>query len=717
MHGDCLDLCSGLTFTVISDDFQREHFPQFVFPDIRRVTTDFEIPIPDDDTMSSVVRLELDRSVPVKGKSSFEVAKERLELSHHHMLEACQRARGIAEKRRVRSDWQTQALVPFKSIFNTSSAISPSMRSVIEDWELLDEKFHGIPIPLVTVEHHQNIDRQCAYVAAFYAFAECAGFFCHHSMFIQVMINSRWACRKGRGRGPHTILFGSPGSVKSHIILMCMLCMFSGFCAGMSSMSRLAWAVKDALNPDNPDTCQAQIAILVDEVPASYLGAADNGAKKGEGDDNVATFKEMLSAAYLTWRRNIEAKTNDGVKVRALESGLITNEPVFIGGMNRSPRDINPAFRRRLSFLTCVQFKRGDGKTFEDSKVQGKRVEDDYNSEMNKWVRALKMNSQLHALVAFAEYYKIIEPPSTDVWEAIIPDFQIRVEYVTSVPNLDDRIDDAKNRLILLCRMIAIFEVYQTTPAPRPQTFDEIVSKLPEVEKYTVPGEKLCLAVMSSLEDVCFPLMHKIVLRAIMKKWPDLEEYEGAVFTNKGVTIGRYTKINLRSVAALARGEDARACGRRVLFQELRAIISSESSHYQIEGGEQLAEAAIEELMGINAPDHPVIVAREDPADGRVEVLISLVRLENIDQSIAGIISDMAKKGTQLMMTPYTEGEDYVLPQFPMFVEGQRDEELLDRASVKRRKNVIFNEDTEDLFRLGTAPAQYPQAHVQALRP
>jgi hypothetical protein len=100
-----------------------------------------------------------------------------------------------------------------------------------------------------------------------------------------------------------------------------------------------------------------------------------------------------------------------------------------------------------------------------------------------------------------------------------------------------------------------------------------------------------------------------------------------------------------------------------------------------------------------------------------VEVLISLVRLENIDQSIAGIISDMAKKGTQLMMTPYTEGEDYVLPQFPMFVEGQRDEELLDRASVKRRKNVIFNEDTEDLFRLGTAPAQYPQAHVQALRP
>ena len=78
------------------------------------------------------------------------------------------------------------------------------------------------------------------------------------------------------------ILFGSPGSGKSHIIDLTNDCMPEGF------MSRLAWAVKDKHNPDNPDTCQTQIAFLVDEVPPAYLGASDQ-KKKGEGDEAASS--------------------------------------------------------------------------------------------------------------------------------------------------------------------------------------------------------------------------------------------------------------------------------------------------------------------------------------------------------------------------------------------------------------------------------------------
>ena len=80
-NGLCLDLCAGLSFSLLSDDFAREMFGQFVFPDIRKVIADFQFPIPDDDTMTSVVDLELDRMVTTKNKSAFVVLRERLSPS------------------------------------------------------------------------------------------------------------------------------------------------------------------------------------------------------------------------------------------------------------------------------------------------------------------------------------------------------------------------------------------------------------------------------------------------------------------------------------------------------------------------------------------------------------------------------------------------------------------------------------------------------------
>lgn len=697
VNGESLDLCRGLTFQILSVDFAREVFGRFIFPDIRKVVADFEFPIPDDDTMTSVVDLELDRSVTTKNKSAMVVLRERLAPSHAKMTLDCKRAMEREDKYEIRSSWQRKALVPFKALFNSQAAVSPSMRSLVEDWEMKTERDEGIILPKFEMNFPANIDRQSAYLKAFFDFAEESGFYCHHAMWITVLISSRWACRKGKGRGPHMILFGSPGSGKSHIIDLTGDCTPDGFATGMSSMSRLAWAVKDKHNPDNPDTCQTQIAFLVDEVPAAYLGANDQ-KKQGEGDDSVATMKEMLTNHHLTWRRNVESKTMDGLKTRSLEEGKITNEPVFLGGMNRAPKEINEAFVRRIMFVTCQQFKRGDKVTFEQCKVKGNAAKEDESSPTNKAIEALKTNAQLHMAVALAEYCKIIKPPCLDAWKEVMPIFKREVEKVTTVQNFDDRLDDAKNRLTLMVRMIACFEVYQRKEEG-PLTFDQIIDRVLEVEKHAVAGEKLCLSMLTGLEDVCFPLMHKIVLQAIKKKWPDLEECEesGEVYVEDNVSKGSYAKLTLRSVITRARNEDMAECVKRALYYELRNIISSETSQYKIKGGAKLAESAIEELMTVCAPDHPVIVAIENAADARVNVYVSLRRLERVNFGTIDVVRKIAKKGTQLLMTPYREpGQELVLPQFPMFHEQEEGEEVKDAAYAKRRFKSLFRRQSAE---------------------
>jgi hypothetical protein len=714
VHGECLDLCRGLSFSLLSDDFTRDVFGRFVFPDIRKLVTDFEFPIPDDDTMTSVVDLELDRRVTIKNKSAFLVLRERLNPSHAKMEEDCKRAREQRERFRIRSEWQKKAMVPFKALFNTSAAVSPSLRSLIEDWETKVERDHGIRIPKFNFIRPKNLDLQSSYVKALFDFAEESGFYCHHATWITVFISSRWACRKGKGRGPHMILFGSPGSGKSHIIELTGDCTPEGFYTGMSSMSRLAWAVKDKNNPDNPDTCQTQIAFLVDEVPATYLGAGD-AKKQGEGDDNVTTMKEMLTNSKLTWRRNIESKTADGLKTRSLEEGKITNEPVFLGGMNRPPSEINEAFKRRISMVTCQQFKRGDKVTFENCKVKGEIAKEDESSITNMAIDALKMNAQLHTIVAFAEYCKLIKSPFMGAWKQIMPIFKQEIEKVTTVQNFDDRLEDAKNRVVLMTRMIACFEVYQKEDEA-PLTFDQITERLLEVEKKMVAGERLCVTILTGLEDVCFPLMHKIVLLAVKKKWRNLEQCEESddVYVEDNVPKGRYAKLSLRSVVTRGRNEEVAECVRKALYQELRNIISSETSHYKIKGGAKLSESAIEELMMVYAPDHPVLVPIENATDGRVEIYISLPRLEKVDFCMLDVVKKLTKKGTQLLMTPYKKDEETVLPQFPMYVDAAEGEDVKDATFMNQRLKSLHLDSIPYVYE-GDDERDYPREYVDAV--
>jgi hypothetical protein len=139
-------------------------------------------------------------------------------------------------------------------------------------------------------------------------------------------------------------------------------------------------------------------------------------------------MKEMLRAFILGWLRNAAVLNKDGTKGRGQEDMTINNEPVFFGGMNRAPAYINPAFRRRVAFKTCVQFQRADGVTFEQAKI--------------------------------------------------------------------------------LTRMIAVFETYQQED--QVLSFDQIIARLPEVEKRSVAGERLCLTVLSGLDDVVFPLVRPV---------------------------------------------------------------------------------------------------------------------------------------------------------------------------------------------------------------
>jgi len=697
IHGQCIDLCKGLSFSLLTEDFRRNHFGDLAFPDIRRRTEDYFMPVPDDDTNSAVVDIDLDMSVSTYRVSSFTTAKLRLAPSLLRMNAAC----GVptlsrSQKFEIRRKWQVQALVAFKSIFNDRANIAASVKKMVEEWERENEKDHGfglpdgIPIHGIKLKHYCNLDRQSAYIANLYDFSERLGFFCHHSIFVCMLIDSWFACRKGAEKGPHCILFGGPGSGKSHIMQMVKECLQAlennMFGRQIKSMSRLAWASVDPKKPDNPETMMVQIAIFWDEVPASYLGASDMSSRRGEGDDTVAMMKEMLSAAMLGWSRNIEVMNLDGTKGRGYEEMTINNEPVFFGGMNRAPAEINPAFQRRVCFKTCVQFQRADGVTFEKAKVNETASRKD--PERVQWTVALRDNAKLHLLVSTAEFCGIIHPPDLSIWDELEEKFKLEVNKYVQVSNFTDRISDGRTRCTLLTRMIAVFETYQQED--QILTFDRIISMLPEVEMRAIAGERLCLSVLSSLDDTVFPLMHRVVLHAISVKWPDLAlEPASDVYQQGGESRGSYAMLPL-GVNRPKHREDVVGCARRVIFNELRAIIASETQKYKLDGADALAESA---------PDHPVLVVKEDSTDQSITVFVSLKRLDTRDMTIDTIIKKMTKRSggsTQLMMLPYTTGSDEVLPPLPAFCDhGFADGEIMDDAAFERRCEMLFLDPLE----------------------
>ena len=708
--GTCVDLCAGLSFRVLPTQFQPCHFPQIALPDIRRTRGSDLVPVPDDCSMSRTSGITLDTSVPVRGVSAFDSTRQRLakDLARTNATFATlPRARAFAD----RVAWQIRALIVFKSIFHRQSNISQSVRRVIELWETDTESERadgsfGITVTNVPLETFSNLDLQQNYLANLYQFSEEVGFYCHHSMFIQMLVDSRFAARKGPGKRPHTVLYGAPGSGKSHCLMMTSRCtqdsLKKTFCNDLDARSNLNWAVPDQTtggDPTNPDTIQAQIAIVWDEVPASYLGAGDKTGAKGEGQDAVGQMKSMLTKDTLSYSRNVEVLNADGTKGRGLQEQAITNECVFLGGMNRPPIDLNPAFKRRIMFRACFQFQRADGVTFADAKLTQEKNET-RNPRTIGWIHALRDNASLHLVVATAEHCGIIREPCTRAWDDVVDEFVREVESITSITDKNDLLEHAQQRLRILTRMIAVFETYQRVEPSgiNVVTFDHIISKIPEVERRSVAGERLCLAVLSSLEDSIFPLTHRIVVNAVRSRWPNLEACDEVVHESRGRPAGRYAKLPVEQKATnrpnVRNNETIVKCGARILQENLASIIAGDSVKYNLEGADALARAAVEELSTVTCPDHPVVVCKEDPeaADGSIAVYFSLTRLENADASIADVVKKLAKRGrTQLMMNAHQVDRDRLLPQFPAYIdEGTSDAPSNDDGLFTRRCESLF---------------------------
>jgi hypothetical protein len=190
--------------------------------------------------------------------------------------------------------------------------------------------------------------------------------------------------------------------------------------------------------------------------------------------------------------------------------------------------------------------------------------------------------------------------------------------------------------------------------------------------------------------------MHRVILHAIDKKWPDLGSTDTppveGIYERDGASIGRYAMIPLNTVRPKMK-EDVIGCARRTVFQELRSVIAGETKKYSLEGGDALAEAAVEELFSVMAPDHPVLVVKESAEDQSIAVFVSLNRMKTQDMTINKVIRELSKAsgGTQLMLLPYQTGTGDLLPQLPAFcANGLKGGELMDNEVFERRCEKLF---------------------------
>ena len=72
--------------------------------------------------------------------------------------------------------------------------------------------------------------------------------------------------------------------------------------------------------------------------------------------------------------------------------------------------------------------------------------------------------------------------------------------------------------------------------------------------------------------------MHKVTLHAISKKWPELHtEPVPDVYVRDGVSLGSYALLPINAQRPKNK-EDVNECAKRIVYQELRAVIAGETS-------------------------------------------------------------------------------------------------------------------------------------------
>jgi hypothetical protein len=637
IHGTCLDVCATLSFSILSDDFSAEFFPYFGFPDIRSSESTFLVPLPEDASLSALCNLNIDRTVSVKNKASFQILRDRLRPA---LISLNQEMTGLTfeQKRTKKESFLSDVFGIFKGLFSEHMAISSSLRGLIEKWQVLDEIHNGIPMKQIynTDMNADETDSQQKLLLYLYEVSEDIGIFCHHSTFIQVLLDSRWACQKMQTKAPHTILFGEPGTGKSHVLDMAKECLPRYLFEKVTNMSTLAWAVKNESDRQNPDEHLAQVALFFDEMQATLLGAENGGSKKdnakGENTDRCAMFKEMLTAPTLSYRRNVEAKTKEGLSTRSLEKGEITCEIVIFAGMKRPPANINDAFQRRINMKACLFMPRKDGITIDDCKVKDARSKEEMltrtDSLRQKHFDFLHTNADLQLILSLAEFVGITQKPNTFVWDKLVKCFKKAVLGFGTVRHLDDRLDDTKKRLELFLKMHAIKKVFQEEN--QLLSFDHIIRRLPLTEKFMVATEATCLAFFASLEEVVFPTMHKLVLFGIRHRYArELAEEQGD--EEQG-----YVTLPVASISRKM-DDDFKTIGKK----SLQPFVYRETESYMLKKVDDLCMAAIEEMLdvmvGVDREAHAVLKVAEDD-NGRIKFQVSRMRMENIHKDIGDVL-------------------------------------------------------------------------------
>lgn len=715
MDGACLDLKEALAFEIDPSDMSRTVFLNFMFPDIRQIFSDCARVIPNKDFQEAVDRLNFDPNVNVTKKSDFTSLKLMFLKSKLHIDRHTASLTTKDAKLNARQNWFKKVAPKFKTLFNSrETKIAASVRNIVNEWEIMVETIRSIPIEVLPQMRLGSLDGPQTFVAFLYNVAEEMSIFCNHSAFVHTVIDSRWACQKDpETHGPHHILVGDAGSGKSHCMKKAQEFLPEGSYRTSTYFSKLFWATNaNEQGEENPDENLAQIAMFIDEMPASLLGcdSKEFGDKnQGESNDSVAMFKEMTTNTRLMYQRNVEKKKSDGTTTRVMENGAVSSEVLVYGCMNRAPINVNPAFWRRFTMRYVLQFARMDGITFEECKEEQSHLEPGLTHIRN----VMRSNARIQVVVSYARYVGLIRDQPMAVWNTAVKTFESEVKKYIIVPNMSDRLQDCKKRLKLLTDMYAIAATYQSEGNDRVRiktreqvedvcrtahfSFDEIVSLLPEVEARAIPTERMCLMALSSLEDICFPFIHGIILRAVLRRWKStfvrgrcwpwpLSEEELNAMSNDDEDdeannpFQQYLKLpEARHVSMKEKPEDV---AKKIIFEGVVNIIRSESSCYKIQEPDILVKGAIQELFKrqtgeTNATRHSIFAYVEN-ADHTVSVQVSKYRVRNIDVDIADVVKrclhKKSEKGLQLLMAPYREkrqtfdGPRYA-PQTPMFVK------------------------------------------------
>jgi hypothetical protein len=128
-------------------------------------------------------------------------------------------------------------------------------------------------------------------------------------------------------KAPHTILFGEPGTGKSHVLDMAKECLPRYLFEKVTNMSTLAWAVKNESDRQNADEHLAQVALFFDEMGKSfnekyYKCLLRNHEFKNNPIQNALTIfvqlPDTVHTCAMTSSRDQDVKTAAGMLHDAL---------------------------------------------------------------------------------------------------------------------------------------------------------------------------------------------------------------------------------------------------------------------------------------------------------------------------------------------------------------------------------------------------------------